>query len=70
MQVKLYEMEASPPCVMVRSFLAYAGIAHQSILVSIPGKKEIKWSKYKKVPIVTVNGLQVSSIHKSVSLTT
>uniref|UniRef100_A0A7S4PB60 GST N-terminal domain-containing protein n=2 Tax=Guillardia theta TaxID=55529 RepID=A0A7S4PB60_GUITH len=45
---------------MVRSFLAYAGIAHQSILVSMPGKKEIKWSKYKKVPIVTVNGLQIN----------
>mmetsp|Transcript_59503 Transcript_59503/g.87219 ORF Transcript_59503/g.87219 Transcript_59503/m.87219 type:complete len:261 (+) Transcript_59503:97-879(+) len=58
--VKLYQMGGSPPCIMVQAMFSYADINYEKVDVSFPLKSEISWSTYKKIPIVTLNGLQVN----------
>ncbi|KZV39601.1 prostaglandin E synthase 2 [Dorcoceras hygrometricum] len=54
--VVLYQYEACPFCNKVKAFLDYYDIAYKVIEVNPISKKEIKWSDYKKVPILTVDG--------------
>uniref|UniRef100_A0A7S0NE46 GST N-terminal domain-containing protein n=1 Tax=Hanusia phi TaxID=3032 RepID=A0A7S0NE46_9CRYP len=58
--VKLYEIQASPPCVMVRALLAYGDIKYESVMVNMMSKKELKWSTYRKIPILVINGMQIN----------
>uniref|UniRef100_A0A803LIY4 GST N-terminal domain-containing protein n=1 Tax=Chenopodium quinoa TaxID=63459 RepID=A0A803LIY4_CHEQI len=44
---------------IVKSFLDYYNIPYKVVEVNPIGKKEIKWSDYKKVPILTVDGEQM-----------
>ena len=53
------QMTSSPPCIMVRAMFAFAEVPLELVEISILTKSEISWSKYQKVPIVTLNGLQV-----------
>ncbi|KAF3796492.1 Prostaglandin E synthase 2 [Nymphaea thermarum] len=54
--VVLYQYEACPFCNKVKAFLDYHDIAYTVVEVNPISKKEIKWSDYKKVPILTVDG--------------
>lgn len=59
------QMTPSPPCVMVRAMFAYAEIPLEVVEVSVPLKSEISWSKYQKIPILTLNGMQVKEHNRS-----
>ncbi|KAK9748551.1 hypothetical protein RND81_02G066100 [Saponaria officinalis] len=54
--VVLYQYEACPFCNKVKAFLDYFNIPYKVVEVHPFSKKEIKWSEYKKVPILTVEG--------------
>ncbi|CAJ2642924.1 unnamed protein product [Trifolium pratense] len=58
-EVVLFQYEACPFCNKVKAFLDYHGIEYKVVEVNPMNKKEIKWSDYKKVPIVTVDGEQL-----------
>ncbi|KAF0930862.1 hypothetical protein E2562_035960 [Oryza meyeriana var. granulata] len=57
--VVLYQYQACPFCNKVRAFLDYYDIPYKVVEVNPLSKKEIKWSEYKKVPILTVDGEQL-----------
>ncbi|KAJ0969922.1 hypothetical protein J5N97_022799 [Dioscorea zingiberensis] len=57
--VVLYQYEACPFCNKVKAFLDYHDIPYKVVEVNPFGKKEIKWSEYKKVPILVVDGEQL-----------
>ncbi|KAJ4963309.1 hypothetical protein NE237_023248 [Protea cynaroides] len=57
--VVLYQYEACPFCNKVKAFLDYYDIPYKVVEVNPISKKEIKWSDYKKVPILTVDGEQL-----------
>ncbi|CAO2203793.1 unnamed protein product [Urochloa humidicola] len=57
--VVLYQYQACPFCNKVRAFLDYHDIPYKVVEVNPLSKKEIKWSDYKKVPILTVDGEQL-----------
>jgi hypothetical protein len=59
-KVKLYQMEGSPPCCAIRAFLTMADVAYETVEVDFVSKSELSFSKYKKVPILTVNGYQIN----------
>ncbi|KAM6592421.1 hypothetical protein CsatA_000124 [Cannabis sativa] len=54
--VVLYQYEACPFCNKVKAFLDYYDIPYKVVEVNPISKKEIKWSDYKKVPILMVDG--------------
>ncbi|XP_047320596.1 prostaglandin E synthase 2-like [Impatiens glandulifera] len=54
--VVLYQYEACPFCNKVKAFLDYYDIPYKVVEVNPISKKEIKWSEYKKVPILVVDG--------------
>lgn len=57
--VVLYQYEACPFCNKVKAFLDYHDIPYKVVEVNPFSKKEIKWSDYKKVPILVVDGEQL-----------
>ncbi|KAF3446806.1 hypothetical protein FNV43_RR11986 [Rhamnella rubrinervis] len=57
--VVLYQFEACPFCNKVKAFLDYYNIQYKVVEVNPINKKEIKWSDYKKVPILKVDGEQM-----------
>lgn len=57
--VILYQYEACPFCNKVKAFLDYYEIPYKVVEVNPISKKEIKWSEYKKVPILMVDGEQL-----------
>lgn len=58
-EVVLYQYEACPFCNKVKAFLDYYDIPYKVVEVNPFSKKEIKWSDYKKVPILVVDGEQL-----------
>lgn len=46
-------------CFAISAFLDYYDIPYKVVEVNPISKKEIKWSDYKKVPILTVDGEQL-----------
>ncbi|XP_058219186.1 uncharacterized protein LOC131329828 [Rhododendron vialii] len=58
-EVVLYQYEACPFCNKVKAFLDYYDIPYKVVEVNPINKKEIKWSDYKKVPILVVDGEQM-----------
>ncbi|KAF9618420.1 hypothetical protein IFM89_001143 [Coptis chinensis] len=54
--VVLYQYEACPFCNKVKAFLDYYHIPYKVVEVNPISKKEIKWSDYKKVPILSADG--------------
>ncbi|PWA86536.1 Glutaredoxin [Artemisia annua] len=55
----LYQYQACPFCNKVKAFLEYNDIPYKIVEVNPINKKEIKWSDYKKVPILKVDGEQM-----------
>ncbi|KAL1225062.1 hypothetical protein V5N11_019195 [Cardamine amara subsp. amara] len=58
-EVVLYQYEACPFCNKVKAFLDFNKIPYKIVEVNPISKKEIKWSDYKKVPILTIDGEQL-----------
>ena len=58
--VTLYQYQNCPFCGKVRAFLDYYGIDYSIVEVNPLWKKEISFSKYRKVPFILANGKQVS----------
>lgn len=58
--VTLYQYQNCPFCGKVRAFLDYYGIDYTIVEVNPLWKKEISFSKYRKVPFILANGKQVS----------
>ncbi|KAL4575354.1 hypothetical protein LXL04_022196 [Taraxacum kok-saghyz] len=58
-EVVLYQYEACPFCNKVKAFLDYYDVPYKVVEVNPLSKKEIKWSDYKKVPILMVDGQQL-----------
>lgn len=59
-EVVLYQYEACPFCNKVKAFLDYYDIPYKVVEVNPLSKKEIKWSEYKKVPIIMIDGEQLN----------
>ena len=57
-EVTLYQYAVCPFCNKVRATLDYYNVPYRIVEVNPLLKGEIKWSKYKKVPIVTLDGEQ------------
>ena len=57
--VTLYQYRNCPFCGKVRAFLDYYGFKYDIVEVSPLWKKEISFSKYKKVPFVIADDKQV-----------
>ncbi|KAK9816538.1 hypothetical protein WJX72_001704 [[Myrmecia] bisecta] len=55
-EVILYQYEVCPFCCKVKAFLDYHKIPYRTVEVSPLTKRELKWSEYKKVPVVVVDG--------------
>ncbi|CAB1319608.1 unnamed protein product [Coregonus sp. 'balchen'] len=56
LKLTLYQYKTCPFCSKVRAFLDYHGLPYEIVEVNPVMRKEIKWSTYRKVPIVMVNG--------------
>ena len=56
----LYQYKTCPFCCKTRAFLDYYGFEYKSVEVNPLTRKEIKFSKYKKVPFIIVDNLQVT----------
>lgn len=52
----LYQYEVCPFCCKVKAFLDYHKIPYRVVEVDPLGKSELKWSDYKKVPVVVLDG--------------
>ncbi|KAL8110249.1 uncharacterized protein LOC141671763 [Apium graveolens] len=59
-EVVLYQYEACPFCNKVKAFMDYYDVPYKIVEVNPLSKKEIKWSDYKKVPILMVDGQQMN----------
>ncbi|KAG5840753.1 hypothetical protein ANANG_G00192010 [Anguilla anguilla] len=54
-KLTLYQYKTCPFCSKVRAFLDYSGLPYQIVEVNPVMRQEIKWSKYRKVPILMVD---------------
>uniref|UniRef100_A0A3B4ZA83 Prostaglandin E synthase 2 n=1 Tax=Stegastes partitus TaxID=144197 RepID=A0A3B4ZA83_9TELE len=52
----LYQYKTCPFCSKVRAFLDYHGLPYEVVEVNPVMRQEIKWSEYRKVPILMVDG--------------
>ena len=56
LKLTLYQYQTCPFCCKVRAFLDYYGFAYDIVEVNSVTRKQIKWSDYKKVPILVYEG--------------
>lgn len=56
LKLTLYQYKTCPFCSKVRAFLDYHGLPYEIVEVNPVMRQELKWSTYRKVPIVMVNG--------------
>lgn len=54
-KLTLYQYKTCPFCSKVRAFLDYYGLPYEIVEVNPVMRQEIKWSTYRKVPILMVN---------------
>lgn len=65
MHIVLFQYRTCPFCCKVRAYLDARGISYEIVEVDAVLRQAIKWSEYKKVPIMLVQtegGYQVSKI--------
>ncbi|XP_072243322.1 prostaglandin E synthase 2 [Leuresthes tenuis] len=55
LKLTLYQYKTCPFCSKVRAFLDYHGLPYEIVEVNPVMRQEIKWSVYRKVPILMVN---------------
>lgn len=63
LNLTLYQYKTCPFCSKVRAFLDYHGLPYEIVEVNPVIRQEIKWSTYRKVPILMVNENVVSNNH-------
>lgn len=56
LKLTLYQYKTCPFCSKVRAFLDYHGLPYEIVEVNPVMRQEIKWSVYRKVPILMVDG--------------
>uniref|UniRef100_A0A1A8EPB5 Prostaglandin E synthase 2-like n=1 Tax=Nothobranchius korthausae TaxID=1143690 RepID=A0A1A8EPB5_9TELE len=56
LKLTLYQYKTCPFCSKVRAFLDYYGLEYDIVEVNPVMRQEIKWSSYRKVPILMVDG--------------
>jgi len=56
LKLTLYQYQSCPFCCKVRAYLDHRGFSYDVVEVNSVMRSEIRWSKYKKVPIVLCNG--------------
>lgn len=61
----LYQYQTCPFCCKTRAVLDYYGFDYKIVEVNPLSRKEIKFSKYRKVPILVSGKVQVSNPHAS-----
>lgn len=61
-KLTLYQYKTCPFCSKVRAFLDYHGLPYEIVEVNPVMRQEIKWSAYRKVPILMVNSDVVSHL--------
>jgi microsomal prostaglandin-E synthase 2 len=54
--ILLYQYEVCPFCCKVKAFLDYHNLPYRVVEVNPLTKAELKWSDYKKVPVVLLDG--------------
>lgn len=59
----LYQYKTCPFCSKVRAFLDFYGLPYEIVEVNPVMRQEIKWSAYRKVPILMVDDEVVRSQH-------
>ncbi|XP_024909248.1 prostaglandin E synthase 2 isoform X2 [Cynoglossus semilaevis] len=55
LKLTLYQYKTCPFCSKVRAFLDFYGLPYEIVEVNPVMRQEIKWSSYRKVPILMVN---------------
>ncbi|ESO04932.1 hypothetical protein HELRODRAFT_78591 [Helobdella robusta] len=53
LKLTLYQYQSCPFCCKVRAYLDFKGLSYDIVEVNSVTQKEIKWSSYKKVPILS-----------------
>lgn len=56
LKLVLYQYKTCPFCSKVRAFLDYHGLPYDIVEVNPVMRQELKWSTYRKVPILMVDG--------------
>ncbi|XP_013870069.1 prostaglandin E synthase 2 [Austrofundulus limnaeus] len=56
LKLTMYQYKTCPFCSKVRAFLDYYGLPYEIVEVNPVMRQEIKWSSYRKVPILMVGG--------------
>lgn len=59
-EIIVYQYDVCPFCCKVKAFLDYHKIPYRCVEVNPLTKAELKWSEYRKVPVVLVDGQQVN----------
>lgn len=59
LKLTLYQYKTCPFCSKVRAFLDYHGLPYEIVEVNPVMRQEIKWSTYRKVPILMVDSEMV-----------
>lgn len=57
LRLTLYQYESCPFCCKVRAMLDYYGLSYDIVEVDTLKRTQIKWSAYKKVPILVLEGV-------------
>jgi len=57
LKITLYQFQTCPFCCKVRAYLDHAGFNYDVVEVNSVRRTEVKWTKYKKVPIVVIHGI-------------
>ena len=63
LKLTLYQYKTCPFCSKVRAFLDYHGLPYEIVEVNPVMRQEIKWSVYRKVPILMVDSEQVRRLN-------
>eukprot|EP01024_Parvocaulis_polyphysoides_P011169 TRINITY_DN13927_c0_g1_i1.p1 TRINITY_DN13927_c0_g1~~TRINITY_DN13927_c0_g1_i1.p1 ORF type:complete len:356 (-),score=70.28 TRINITY_DN13927_c0_g1_i1:284-1351(-) len=63
----LYQYQICPFCNKVRAFLDYHNIPYKIVEVNPVSKAELKWSQYKKVPVLVMDEEQVNDSNAIIS---
>jgi len=56
LKLTIYQYQTCPFCCKTRAFLDYHGFSYDVVEVNSVTKKQLKWSDYRKVPILMVEG--------------
>jgi microsomal prostaglandin-E synthase 2 len=67
LEIVLYQYQTCPFCTKVRTFLDFHNIPYSVVEVDPLRKGEIAFSKYKKVPICVVQGVQLTESSEIIS---